>query len=74
MQDALNSYISKCYLNENSAAGVFIKDDGKLDIIITGEKTNLKNFWSGRWNSSWCVDLDNSQTICGDIKVWKLRI
>lgn len=71
MQDSLNGYVSRTYLNESSAAGAFAASDNKLTIVISGERTNLKNFWSGRWISSWTVDLsaDSHATISGDIKV-----
>lgn len=71
MQESLNGYVSRAYLNESSAAGAFVVTEDRLSVAISGEKINLKNFWSGRWTSSWVIDLaDDSQvTINGDIKV-----
>lgn len=71
MQESLNGYVSRAYLNESSAAGAFVTTEDCLSVAISGEKINLKNFWSGRWTSSWVIDLaDDSQvTISGDIKV-----
>jgi hypothetical protein len=53
---------------------VFAKD-GAIVVVIAGERTNLKNFWSGRWSSAWNVgvDLDSKVlTISGEIKVFLL--
>ena len=82
LQDALKGYLIEAYPSEESAGTVFIKD-GKLVITLTGEKTNLRNFWSGRITSSWTIatdgldlaslSLSDSQkitiSISGDIKV-----
>ena len=50
-------------------------------IVLTGEKENLRNYWSGRWNSTWTVQLESTTTttttttttgsciISGDIKL-----
>lgn len=75
MQASLNDYVSRAYLNESSAAGAFVATEDRLSVAISGEKINLKNFWSGRWTSSWVIDLaDDSQiTISGDIKVDRRR-
>mmetsp|Transcript_21649 Transcript_21649/g.36258 ORF Transcript_21649/g.36258 Transcript_21649/m.36258 type:complete len:307 (+) Transcript_21649:108-1028(+) len=74
VQDSVNKYVSAHYSSDMSAGGVFISKGGggKLSVTITGEKTNLKNFWSGRWTSSWTVEVDSassSGTISGEIKV-----
>jgi len=70
LQNAVNSYIISNYPCEASAAGVFTKDSDTYSVVIAGEKTSLKNFWSGRWSSSWTVNVaDSSCTISGDIKV-----
>jgi len=71
MQETLNDYMSRAYINESSAAGAFVTTEDRLSVVISGEKINLKNFWSGRWTSSWVIDLsEESQIIIsGDIKV-----
>ena len=70
LQVEINKYVSSTYPSENSAGGVFARD-GKLVIAISGEKTSLKNFWSGKWSSAWQVSFDDESiaSISGDIKV-----
>jgi len=69
VQTVVSSYVSATYQTEQSAGGVFAKDD-KLYVVVTGEKNNLKNFWSGKWNSVWTVNLSGSSaTVTGDIKL-----
>lgn len=69
LQRAVNSYVSGSYQSELSAGGVYARDE-KLHVAITGEKINLKNFWSGKWNSTWTVTVSGSTlSISGDIKV-----
>lgn len=69
LQLEINKYVSSAYPAEFSAGGVFARD-GKIIIVISGEKTSLKNFWSGKWNSVWQVTFDdeNVASISGDIK------
>ena len=69
IQHQLEQYARSTYQAEKAASGAFAKD-GKISLAVTGEKTNLKNFWSGRWTSSWTVAVTGqSCTISGDIKV-----
>jgi capping protein alpha len=69
LQSSISSYVDSAYQSELSAGGVYSKD-GKLNIVVTGEKNNLKNFWSGKWNSSWAVSIaGQTAKISGDIKV-----
>ena len=70
LQTAVNTYIATNYPSEQSAGGAFTKDEHTYVIVVTGEKTSLKNFWSGRWTSTWnLVVSGSSATISGDIKV-----
>lgn len=70
LQSALNNYIASNYPSEHSAGGAFTKDENTFVVVLTGEKTSLKNFWSGRWTSTWNLTVSGSScTISGDIKV-----
>ncbi len=69
LQSAVNNYVSFHYQSELSAGSVYEKD-GKLVLVVTGEKNNLKNFWSGKWSSTWTITPDNnSARVGGEIKV-----
>lgn len=71
LQGSIDEYITSCYLSEVSAGGVFVQD-AKFTIVVCGEKTNLKNFWSGMWNSVWNLEVDASAStykVSGDIKI-----
>lgn len=69
LQNRADTYTSTSHVTESSGAGVFVKD-GNLVIVLTGEKTNLKNFWSGKWQSSWTLKVnDSSAELSGDAKV-----
>lgn len=69
LQSSISSYVDSAYQSELSAGGVYAKD-GKFNIVVTGEKNNLKNFWSGKWNSSWALSVvGQTAKISGDIKV-----
>jgi capping protein alpha len=54
LQDLLKSHLSESYPSEESAGSVFCKN-GNINITITGEKSNLRNFWSGRISSTWTL-------------------
>ena len=69
LQRALQAYVSSKFRCELTAGTVAMKD-GKLHAYICSEKPNLRNFWSGKWTSSWAITMDsNSCSISGDIKV-----
>lgn len=69
LQMAISKYCKASFPSEQSAGSAFARD-GKLTVAVTGEKSNLKNFWSGRWTSLWTiVPSDDSCTISGDIKL-----
>ena len=70
LQTALSKYLETYFISDPSAASVYVKDD-KFVLVLTGEKTNLKNFWSGRWNSSWTLSISGSKaSLEGTIKVY----
>ena len=60
IQNALNSYMVKRYTTPENAACAFTLTDTNMLIKIVAEKANLKNFWSGRWTSSWKVKFPKS--------------
>lgn len=71
LQSGVEGYVSAAYLSTMSAGGAFVKD-GEFTIVITGEKSNLKNFWSGKWNSVWKIEVDEEAAtykISGEIKI-----
>jgi capping protein alpha len=69
LQVAVTQYVSRQYSAEHAAGSVYAKD-GQLFVCITGERPNLRNFWSGKWNSMWTIAVaGGSATITGEIKV-----
>ena len=69
IQTAVDSYVSSKFVCENAAASVFTKD-GNIVVLIVGEKPNLRNFWSGKWSSTWSVSISGSSaSVTGDIKI-----
>lgn len=65
----MDTYVSSRYVTEDAAAGVFARD-GKITAIIAGEKPNLRNFWSGKWTSTWNITCSGGQaSITGEIKI-----
>lgn len=73
IQNSISTYVKTSYTAENSAGSVYARD-GIISIVITGEKANLRNFWSGKWTSVWTVSTtDSGATLSGDIKVKFMR-
>lgn len=70
LQPELKKYIQSFYVSDPSAAMAYAKDK-KVLVVLAGEKVNLRNFWSGKWNSTWTVsfDADNKASISGEVKV-----
>lgn len=69
VQAALNAYLISKYQTSDAAAGAFTKEN-RIEIAICGEKPNLRNFWSGRFHSSWVVSLSAGvAVIFGEIKI-----
>mmetsp|Transcript_9104 Transcript_9104/g.13703 ORF Transcript_9104/g.13703 Transcript_9104/m.13703 type:complete len:287 (-) Transcript_9104:116-976(-) len=69
LQSALDDYVASRFVTETAAAGVFCRD-GNIIAVVSGERPNLRNFWSGKWTSSWNITFSPGQaTISGDIKV-----
>lgn len=69
LQSALAKYVSTCYDRSNSTGAVYTKN-GKFNLVITGEKSNLRNFWSGKWSSTWTLEsVGNSTTLAGELRI-----
>lgn len=70
LQSAVSNYVATKYHCEESAGSVYAKDN-KIFIVIYGEKTNLRNFWSGKWFSTWTVSTSgpHSAAVSADIKL-----
>lgn len=69
LQSAVSAYISSKFTCE-LAAGTVATKDNNLHVFICTEKPNLRNFWSGKWTSSWVVSVDGgSASVSGEIKV-----
>jgi capping protein alpha len=70
LQRAVSQYIASNYDGHSSAGCVYAKN-GKLFVVITGEKANLRNFWGGKWSSTWEVSATaGGGTSCtGEMKI-----
>ena len=71
MQADVDAYIKEKFPCDAAAGSVYAKD-GALTIAITGERVNLRNMYSGKWNSQFIVrgfSGDKTATLSGDIKV-----
>lgn len=67
LQARVTDYVSSNFPAE-LAGGAVYENDSTLVVVITGEKPNLRNFWSGKWSSSWTIQMDTGM-ISGEIKV-----
>lgn len=69
LQKAIAQHVSSKYVSDASSGSVYARD-GKVTIVLTGEKVNLKNFWSGKWTSTWALQIQGNKAIlAGEIKV-----
>lgn len=68
VESAMQRYIDSQYAVGTTTCNVVPQGD-ILVVLISGEKLNLKNFWGGRWQSKFYIDLD-SKTLEGVIKVY----
>ena len=66
LQEAIKLYLTEAYPSEDSGAAVCIQH-GKLVVTMTGERTNLRNFWSGRITSTWTIESSSSTAAEGQI-------
>ena len=69
LQAVLDVYVAGRFVTEEAAGGVYARD-GKIVAVVSGERPNLRNFWSGRWGSTWTIQCTDGQaTVVGEIKV-----
>lgn len=70
LQSTVDGYVARKFVCEESAGSVFALDEARLQVVIVGEKPNLRNFWSGKWSSTFTVTLSGrSAAVTGDMKV-----
>ena len=68
VQSSVNDYLGKHFGQSAATASVYSKNK-TLTIVISGEKLNLKNYWSGSWVSRWTLSAGNE--LSGSAKVRK---
>lgn len=68
LQTALESYIGTFYKSDESAAGAYARN-GTITVVLSSEKPNLRNYWAGRWTSTWTIKWGASVEVTGEIKV-----
>lgn len=70
-QAAVERYVAANFKPEESATSVYSTADGHIAITISSEKPNLRNFWAGKWTSTWIIQnaSTSSAKISGTIKV-----
>mmetsp|Transcript_10291 Transcript_10291/g.20204 ORF Transcript_10291/g.20204 Transcript_10291/m.20204 type:complete len:292 (+) Transcript_10291:248-1123(+) len=69
IEAAMNGYISKQFVPGTTTLSVVCgATDSELLVILSGEKINLKNYWSGRWRSRFIVSLEE-KCLYGWVKI-----
>lgn len=69
IQNRLNTYVTTSLITDTAAGGAYLKDGG-IFLVISGEKANLKSFWSGKFQSQWTVTLDGTTArLSGESKI-----
>jgi len=72
LQSALSKYVLNRFATEEAAAAVLCASETMMNVIVAGERINLRNYWSGKWTSKWQLQFNNSLqqvTVSGDIKI-----
>lgn len=64
--NAVVGYAAANYKPQDTGVSVFATADNKIIVIISSEKPNLRNFWSGRWTSAWTIV---GNKVAGNVKV-----
>jgi capping protein alpha len=68
----MSAYVADRYAEGGAAAAVYCSAaaPGELQVVVSGEKVNLRNFWSGQFASTWAVTLGPEATaVAGEVKV-----
>jgi len=69
VQAQIEDYVKSQYLENTATVNVACSENGtELVVLISGQKLNLKNYWSGRLRSRFTINL-NSQQMTGSIKI-----
>lgn len=68
LQKTLKEYLDRTYKPEDSAVGVYVQND-HIVVVLTSEKPNLRNYWAGRWTSTWTLKLSPKLSLSGETKV-----
>lgn len=71
LQSALAKYVGSKYATEDAAATVLSTSNNSMTAIVSGERINLRNYWSGKWTSKWQLQFadDSAVTVTGEIKI-----
>ena len=64
---ALKDYVDQTFHEGTTTCNVFETADGLVG-VISGQKTNLRNYWSGKWFSEWHFD-PKGKTASGKVRV-----
>jgi len=58
LEASVGEYVGDCFTAGTASSAVYATQPGTLVAVISGEKLNLRNFWSGQFTSTWTVTLD----------------
>eukprot|EP00622_Pseudochattonella_farcimen_P005623 FR741271.1.p1 GENE.FR741271.1~~FR741271.1.p1 ORF type:complete len:253 (+),score=36.83 FR741271.1:52-759(+) len=69
LEQSMNTYIARQYYEDTALCSVYAKGS-ELTVVISAEKLNLRNFWSGQWLSTWKAEVASTEVkVEGLIKV-----
>jgi len=67
VQKALEEYVATNYNEGACTVGAFEKGN-EIVGVLSGYKTNLRNFWSGKWRSEWHLDF-KTKKVSGKVRI-----